>query len=624
MNQLEKVDLPLMWNVIDANTFQKRAQNVFTEVANVLKNTLGPYGTTTIIERTGEYHITKDGWNVLKNIHFSDRVEESILQLIINIASQVVIRVGDGSTSSVVASSYLYDKLKDIVGSARPKEIIQRLNHVVKEITKVIEKNSIKIDKNDTTYEDIYRIAYISTNGDEKVARIIQSLYQETGSPDIEYKNSRDGEHSYEVIEGYQSKIRALDPIYYNSGETTGKYNDLITILFDHRVEMSSHMEFMNDIIEYSNANNKPIFISAPGYDKQYLDWLKTVTYNTVQMGRPLSIIAGYSTLLGNFDHSMYSDLAVFTGGRVVTESTILAYNKKIYKQIEGSDEQEIVRENPDMKGTDYIGYVEEITLGKELSIFRGFPKLNKDLLAVHLRDAKNKLDEIEQREREYGIVNHEINYARERMTRLSCKLGIFHIGGHSTLEKNSDKDLIEDAVKATASAYKYGYNIGNNLAIQIAIKELLETGTLDELDAKIATKISEAFDLVLLEVYRNWKPDTDLDVVDNIKVRAFSHGESFNLETESFGNDIINPTYTDIEILHGAVSIISLIINSNQYVATQPEFFVKEGRNISKIEEYVDELRPFPCTVVNDSDKQITIINNSQKPVSIIDNGGK
>ena len=576
--QLEKVELPLMWNVIDSSVFQSRAKFVFSETSKVLRNTLGPYGTTTIIARPGGDHFTKDGWNVLKNIHFSDRIEESMLQLIINIASQVVTRVGDGSTSSVVASSYLYEELSKIIGSERPKEIITRLNKAVNLISDKVSENAIKIDKEDLTYEDIYRIALVSTNGDEKVARIIQTIYQETGNPDIEYRIGRNGDHDYTIINGYQSPITALDEVFLTDGNGSGNYRDALVILFDHRIDQQSHMDFLNEVLDVANQQNRPLFLAAHGYDKQMMEWIKIITERSMQMGAPFSLITGYAKLLNGFDHAMYQDLAVLTGGKVVTEATMSSYNQREYKPVKIGDEetQELVRSNPDMNGADYVGYASEIVIGRNHTVFTGFPKVNENLLNIQRRDAAAKLAEFDEREETYGVVNHDINRARDRVSRLSCKVGIFNIGGHNHIERNSEKDLIEDAIKAAASAFKYGYNIGNNLAIRIAIDELMKDDSLDLLDKRILGLISNAFLRVLKDVYRNWDEAKVNDgFVDEVVDRAINTGQSFDIVKQEYNNNVINPTRTDIEILHGALSIISMVINSNQYISTTPEFLV-------------------------------------------------
>ena len=118
------------WNVVDDNTFKNRICTVFKQVSDALSKTLGPYGSTTIIEKFGEMYITKDGWQVLKAIRFDSPIDNNIMMMLVRIATQVVLKVGDGSTSSIVAANNLLDKLNNsnILSTMRPKEFIDLLD----------------------------------------------------------------------------------------------------------------------------------------------------------------------------------------------------------------------------------------------------------------------------------------------------------------------------------------------------------------------------------------------------------------------------------------------------------------------------------------------------------------
>ncbi|NNV04843.1 TCP-1/cpn60 chaperonin family protein, partial [Brevibacillus sp. MCWH] len=127
----------------------------------------GPYGATTIIEKFGEMHITKDGWSILKKINFEDNIDQNIMQLLLNISAQVVIKVGDGSTSSIVSAYSILKRLEesDLMKNVRPKEFMSLLKEVVDDISKKIISKSVKIDpKTDPELEEIYRLSLISAH----------------------------------------------------------------------------------------------------------------------------------------------------------------------------------------------------------------------------------------------------------------------------------------------------------------------------------------------------------------------------------------------------------------------------------------------------------------------------
>lgn len=142
IREIERLENEFAWNVISENEFKKRVRKVFEMVADCLSNTLGPYGSTTILEKFGDVHITKDGWQLLKKISFQDPTNANILQLLINISAQVVIKVGDGSTSSIIAADELLKAIENDseLRNVRPKELLDSLSTVVNKICEVIEK----------------------------------------------------------------------------------------------------------------------------------------------------------------------------------------------------------------------------------------------------------------------------------------------------------------------------------------------------------------------------------------------------------------------------------------------------------------------------------------------------
>ena len=144
------------WNVIPEEEFRTLIQDVFHTVASILEKTLGPYGATTLIEEFGTNHLTKDGWQLLKNISPENPTDRAILKLLKSIAHQVVLKVGDGSTSSIVASDEMLKAIdaNEVLKELRPKDLLNKINEVVDELTKQIMADATHIDK-DGEFEEI-------------------------------------------------------------------------------------------------------------------------------------------------------------------------------------------------------------------------------------------------------------------------------------------------------------------------------------------------------------------------------------------------------------------------------------------------------------------------------------
>lgn len=587
---IETTNIPrLGWNVIAKDEFQIRSERVFEIVADVLSKTLGPYGATTFIERaTSEYKITKDGWNVLKSLKFSNLVEENILMLLVNIAHQVVRKVGDGSTSSVVSAHYLLKGMSEVFSkhNIRSKTLLDKLNKASELISERIKSKATQINR-DGDFSEIYNLAFISTNENEEIARLIQQAYQATGSPSIKYALSRTTKNELEIVDGYQFKMSWLDRTFINTDNEAGDYHDVMVALFDHSLENEYHLDFILELRKYAAQKGKRILISAPYFDtKMHETFAAICNRERADLGTHHFLVAR-SSLIKNHDFQMYKDLSVLLGGKVITENVVNEYVKsklpkeerdKTYDPRINGDVNEYI----DIDPSNYVGYAEFISLGKRYSLFQGFTKTNPNELELAISDAQSKLAAQEELDNELNITNPDSVDLRERVMKLRCKTAIIKAGGSTTLEKGANYDLLEDAVKAAESAYKYGYNLGGNLAISIAVEEIMQayvTGQpdvrLDNVDFDILKGISKAFKNVLNTVINNGQLE-EVYQADNIINDAIKTGKCLNIVTGELDGSVINPTMTDIEILKGTISIVSLMLSSNQYITLEPKIEVK------------------------------------------------
>lgn len=551
-----KQPLNTEWNVVNNEEFKQRISFVFNSVANALKNTLGPYGSTTIIERFGEMHITKDGWQVLKKITFSDPTNQNIMQLLFNIAAQVVIKVGDGSTSSIMASNTVLQQLEnsDIMKTMRPKDFLDRLNTVVGVICERISELSTKIDKEtDPEYEQIKRLAMISTNGDEHVSGIIQDIYKRTDNPSIEFVKGKDPVTTYEVVEGYKANITYIDDLFIQNEEGTCEINNPLILMFNHKVEREYHYEhIILPAINKAVVEHRRLVIIAPHYDKYLLDFLGNHLMMEKKATGSTTTVYCRASLINNMSHQLYNDFAVMAGATVIAEGHVDMF----FPPREGEEKEMLDIEQ-------VLGSVEHISIGNKTTLISGFNNRNEELYTTIVNQATSKYLESEAKSREFGIITSELYDLKQRVSKLKGIMGIISVGGYSTMEKTALFDLVEDAVKACESAYNYGYNMGGNLIIPKVIGELEAA---DEIDQKIYELLDEAFCNVFKYVLRN--KFTDEDEIEHLVTKSIKDGKTYNLITDKFDENVINSCLTDIEILKATTSIISLLVSSNQYLS--------------------------------------------------------
>jgi len=547
------------WNVIDEKNFKDRVHMVFNQVAGALVNTLGPYGSTTIIEKYGEMHITKDGWQVLKKIHFGDPVNNNIMHLLINISAQVVLRVGDGSTSSIIAANTILNRLENnpTLKKMRPKEFLKVLSAAVELISQRILDFSSKINKeNDPDFNEIYKLAMISTNGDDDVSKVIQTIYRETVNPSIEFVQSKTNKTTYEIIEGYKlANMTYIDGIFANGDDGTCSITKPIIIMFDHKIDKETHFDkILTNAIQVALAQERRIVIVAPNYDKYLLNMLGTaIPMEYKARGTSTSVYARVS-LINNMSHELYNDFATMTGGMIIRET-------HIDQLVDGT-----------LKVDEFLGEVDNIVIGDTSTLIKGFYKRNEDMYNVCVNDATAKYKKVEATHRELGIVNSELYELKQRLAKLRGKMGVIYVGGNSSLEKVSNYDLVEDAVKACESAYNYGYNIGGNLILPIAIRHIKEnTENLSDNTKLILDLLNDAFRDVFVKVLGNKfteERDTGSDKLYDIVDKCVDSWKCYDLITDEYSDNVINSCFTDIEILKAATSIVSLLISSNQYVS--------------------------------------------------------
>lgn len=545
------------WNVIDEKHFRERLNFVFQKVAKSLSNTLGPYGSTTIIEKFGEMHVTKDGWNVLKNIRFNDVVDNNLMALLLRISAQVVIQVGDGSTSSIVAANEIlkmFENNCDILAKYRPKDLIQKLNSIVEVIISRIYENATKIDEKNL--EEVYRIAYIATNGDDGISEMIRSIYEKTNNPTIEYRESKTNETVVEITNGYTlNDATYLDVIFTTNDDGTCVINKPYILMFDYKIDVENSLEIISRAASIARDNATRLVVIAPHYDRLLLDHIRRTVNAEYRDTRSSLCVYCRASLISNMSQVLYNDFAVMAGADILHEQFDEESKKIEFENI-----------------LEHLGSVEKIVINDKSMMITGFTNRNEAMYNKILEDANAKYSTIEEDYRNKGIVDTAVTDAKNRLTKLRGSMGIIHVGGASTLEKKANFDLVEDAIRACESAFKYGYNIGGNLIIPFICQDIVANKVISDEDAELCALISEAFLNVYAIVLKNKFGDTCIyeQIIDEIMNDYVNNKnmKCYDLTTDTYTTNVINSCRTDIEILRGAISVISLLYTSNQYVS--------------------------------------------------------
>lgn len=561
------------WNVIPRDEFRELVRGVFNNAAYILQNTLGPFGATTFIEEYGTNHVTKDGWQLLKYINPENPTDRAILKLLKSIAHQVVVKVGDGSTTSIVASAEMLKVLEDsgLLERLSPRDLLTKINETVGEITNEIKKNASIISK-DGDYEEIKHLAYISTNGDNNIAEMIQKIYQETGNPAISFATSKTNETKLEILNGYKMNYMTyIDRMFINTDDGTSVQTNPMILTFNHRIDEEYYNKIIAPLTNVATANNRKLVVIAPAYTNKLMEKLSVILYSQYNTLKTTQSVFLRASLINNNSYDLYNDFAALCGCMVINDTLVK-------ETLELEKPEEIIE-----RAMEWVGSVEKMEVAEKYTFISGFTNKDEEKIDLLMKDATNKYENILSNSLEFETLTNDLINAKDRVSKLKCKMGYIHVGGNSEIAKKANYDLVEDAVKACESAYKFGYNNGQNIAIIKATLNLLKEidnsiESDNDIDKKsliikkvICNCIIDAFTGVILRIFANKyskiSKDDVKDIIEKIKY-CTENNMSYDLYEEKYSHNIINSCMTDIEILKSVSSMVALLLSSNQMVS--------------------------------------------------------
>lgn len=546
-------------NVVNKDTLKQRIEDTLIQISEYLACSLGPNGSTAIVEQSDRRHYTtKDGFTILKNIKFGNNIDNTILDLIKRVSDELVFKVGDGSTSAIIAAKELYFSLKRFEDKhkLRSKDLIDLLKWCSECITQHIIDISKKITANDK--ELIKNIAGVSLNNDFKMGSMIQEIYEKiTESGFINVKMSDTNKTYYKILNGFELGTGYLDPIFKNSssGECVLKNPEIL--LIDGKLD-SSFIENLNKIfVRYlsieSNPERIPLIIIAGGLDEEAKIFLRRTFLHLQQKDAPKMINIIIPDIYTDKGRDIFDDLAISLNAH--------PYKKDLGIVFEINEMDEMVGRAREVVSSlwNTTFYLNPITSDIQNDVIEG----KKEEIKLILESMSDKFDAKSEVEK---------FHLSKRLAMLEGnRLATIFVGGDTDFEKECNKFLIDDAISACKSAFKYGYVIGCNLAISIASLYCSRVMSGDnQLRKDMFIEIYNAFKQLFISVFRNkYNRDEDMPMIEDIFKKCTDEYVAYDLINEEYTKDrIINSAQTDIEILRSTVSIISLIYSSNLFIS--------------------------------------------------------
>lgn len=629
-------------NIIDEEEYRGRLTTIMDIASNMVKKTLGPYGASTIVDDGLSTYATKDGWTVLKNLRFSDAVANALYGSLKQVSFNMLDSVGDGTSTGFVGGKIFLDILRNVMSytNFRQKDFLDALNEAAADVQTEIENSGKYVHHIDPNgdFEDIYKIAYISSNGNAELAEVIQKIYQETTNPNIFVKFDSGKKLTYEIQRGYKLKCKPIQQTaYQNSDDRTFTLKEpSMVAIFDHNLTYVDHSKIIEMLSRYATVHNCTLFILAPDFDSTITSVIGTSINNMLAQNRIPNIMLIQVPLSKAIDRAYLSDVVFLTNAQTFDPGKVHAFNTMVHNQTATGDDrmsdpllemEEYASMNPESFLDMMIGRALDVSVGAKYFMISHFDEI------VNPTVYQNKLNEIrdiyleQKKKAEKSSTNLMKDFmdAYEHYTKFSGNMGTILVGGESVLARNYTKDSVDDSVLACRSAYDYGYIRGLNLATIDAIRSLMDDGDLEKgavyligeghmysaalvmfydtfVELSRTVLMNKCSDDITYQCEDASRPG-EVDIMSNEEVLkyAIKNQVGFDMETNTFYPDdecpVINSTKTDIEVIRGMVSIVSMLLTSNQLLSINQVFDRNKTRE-QKDQEELDRIERIVTTV--------------------------
>lgn len=406
------------------------------ELANAVKVTLGPKGRNVVIDKKfGAPHITKDGVSVAKEIELSDPYANMGAQLVKEVASKTGDDAGDGTTTAtVLAQSLIGVGIKNVTAGANPMELKSGIDKAVKKVVESIKSQAKKIGDDN---QKIEQIARISANNDDEIGRLIAEAMEKVGREGvITVEEAKGTETTVEVVEGMQFDRGYISPYFVtNTEKMEAELENPYILIHDKKVSV---MKDILPVLEQTAQSGRPLLIIAEDVDGEAL---ATLVVNRLRGS--LKVAAVKAPGFGDRRKEILQDIAVLTGGTVISEETGLKLENTTLEM---------------------LGTAEKVSIDKEnTTVVNG----SGDKDAIQARADQIKAQ----------IANTTSDYDREklqeRLAKIAGGVAVLYVGAASEVEMKEKKDRVDDALSATRAAVEEGIVPGGGVAYIRAIADL-------------------------------------------------------------------------------------------------------------------------------------------------------
>lgn len=606
MNKELYEDIKYGTNIIPEDEYIDTLITIADVASDMVVKTLGPYGKTTMLNDGAFTYPTKDGWSVLKSLRFNDPVFNVLYGVLKQISFDMVSTVGDNTTGAFVAAvKFIHQVIDNILkkGRYRQADVVTAIKKVGDRIIHAIETSQYVKYCNDDKFNDIKMIAQVSSNGNEELAEMIQSIYRKTKNPNIYVTLDPSTEMSYEIQTGYKLDCNPImQKLYINTDDRT--YEEIkpsMIMIFDHNVNYQEHNQIIGAISQFGTMMNQSVLILAPHFDDVISNVIGTNINSLAQQGKIPNIMLVQVPLSNGAQRAYLSDMVLLTNGQVFDYGKVRAFNLMVHKAQHPNEKIEDAILNTaqyhfettqDLLAS-CAGHARKIVVGQKYLLLQEYETVvNTQVYNETMKEVEETYKEMKAKmDKSTTPLYKDYMDAYQHYTKLSGKLGVLKVGGASELEKHYMKDIVDDAVLACRSAFEHGYVRGLNLTTLNVISDPDNDLADGKLENVILQIFWDTFFELSLEVFKNANGDTDtahrttlhvdpdknMEYVQDMNAKeimdyCIKHECGYDMVAQEIMPDaicpIINSVKSDTETIKAIIGVLSVVLTSNQFLS--------------------------------------------------------
>lgn len=506
------------------------------ELANAVKVTLGPKGRNVIIEKKfGAPQITKDGVTVAKEIELSDAFQNAGAQLVKEVASKTGDDAGDGTTTAtVLAQSIVAEGLKNVTAGANPMDLKRGIDKAVAQVVESIQDQSIEVGDN---YDKIEQVASVSANNDPTIGTLIADAMRKVSKDGvITIEEAKGTDTTIELVEGMQFDRGYLSAYFVtNTEKMECEMEKPYILIYDKKI---SNLKDMLPILEPAVQTGRPLLIIAEDVDSEALT---TLVVNRLRS--QLKICAVKAPGFGDRRKEMLEDIAILTGGLVISEEKGLSLEQATLEMLGTSEKVTVTKDNTVIVNG----------AGAKANIEMRINQIKSQISTTTSDYDKEKL--------------------QERLAKLSGGVAVLYVGAASEVEMKEKKDRVDDALCATRAAIEEGIVPGGGVAYIRAIEKLegLKGENADETTG--IEIIKRAIEEPLRQIVANAGKEGAVVVQ---KVREGKGDFGYNARKDVYENlnevGVVDPAKVTRVALENAASIAGMFLTTECVVVEKKE----------------------------------------------------